>query len=397
MNRAGADSMIRADDAIACDPRAGMRRPARLPVVLTLLAMIGCGVAALLVVPHGIEARSVLAIENDPVQIAERGLDQVVTPDVIRREIEAALAAKDADLAKSFADLAQDRGIPLDPALAQKVVAAEAEANSTQHMAENFARGFITGELDDVVGLAGTTLGDLFVFGDVRDAVREGSRLVSGQNADELLLGLDCVGLAITAGTYASFGAATPARIGVSVAKAARKTGKLSAGIADSMGRSLRGVVDTDALKRAFASASLTEPAVAVRAAREAVKVEKAGGVLDMARNVGRVQNKAGTQAALDGLKIADNPRELARVAQLAEKQGSKRRATLKLLGKGAIAISLTALNLSWWILGAILTLFGFVASCKGAVERVTWRHLQKRKLRALQRQQRVAAARAGF
>ena len=67
-------------------------------------------------------------------------------------------------------------------------------------------------EPDDVVGLAGTVLGDLFVFGDIRDALREGGRYVSGQQADELLLGLACVGIAITAGTYASLGAAAPAR-----------------------------------------------------------------------------------------------------------------------------------------------------------------------------------------
>jgi hypothetical protein len=384
--------VIRADDTIAGGP-AGTLRPRRLPVVLTLLAVIGCGAAALIAVPRGIEAGSILATENDPAKIADHALDQTLNADVIRRETEAALTANDADLAKSFLDLAQDRGIPVDPALMEKVTAAVTEANSTTHMAGNFARGFVTGEPDDVVSLAGTTLGDLFVFGDIRDAVREGSRLVRGQNADELVLGLACVGLAITAGTYASFGAGTPARVGVSAAKAARKAGRLSAGMADWIGRSLREVIDWSTLKRAIAGASLTEPALAVRAAREAVKVEKAGGLMQLVRNVGRVQSKAGTQAALDGLKIAENPRELARVAQLAEKQGSKTRATLKLLGSGAIALSLTALNLSWWIFWAILAVFGFVASCKGAVERATWRHLQKRKLRALQRQQRFVAA----
>jgi hypothetical protein len=362
-------------------------------VVLTLLTAIGYGVTALIMVPRGIEAESILATDNDPAKIADYGLDQVVNPDVIRREIESALAVNDADLAKSFVDLAQDRGIVVDTPLAEKVTAAVAEASSTTHMAETFARGFVTGEPDDVVGLAGTALGDFFVFGDVRDAVREGSRLASGQNADELVLGLACIGLAITAGTYASFGAATPARIGVSVAKAARKTGRMSAGIADWIGRSLREVIDWPMLERAIAGASLTEPAVAVRAAREAVKVEKAGGLMQLVRNVGRVQDKAGTQAALDGLKIAENPREMARVAQLAEKQGSKTRATLKLLGRGAIALSLTTLNLSLWIVGAIVTLLGFVASCKGAVERMTWRRLQKRKLRALQRNEPVVAA----
>ena len=32
----------------------------------------------------------------------------------------------------------------------------------------------MTGEPNDMAGLAGTTLGDLFVFGDIRDAAREG-------------------------------------------------------------------------------------------------------------------------------------------------------------------------------------------------------------------------------
>ena len=39
----------------------------------------------------------------------------------------------------------------------------------------------------------------------------KGSRYVSGEQADEVVLGLACVGIAITAGTYATFGAAAPA------------------------------------------------------------------------------------------------------------------------------------------------------------------------------------------
>lgn len=385
--------VIRANDPVAGGaPRrtAGMRSR----IVLSVLGAIACAVAALLVVPRGIEAESILANQDDPVEIAERGLDEVVEAPVVTREIEAALAANDADLAKSFADLAKDRGVPVDPALETKVAAAVADAASASQMAETFARGLITGEPDDVVGLAGTALGDFFVFGDVRDAVREGARYASGEEADELVLGLACVGLAITAGTYATFGAAAPARIGLSVVKAARKTGRLGTRMADWIGRSLREAIDWATLKRAFAGASLTEPVLAVRAAREAVKVEKAGGLVQLVRNVGRVQTSAGTQAALDGLKLADNPREMARVAKLAEKQGSKTRATLKLLGRGAIALTVGTFNLSLWILGAIFTVLSFIASTKGAVERVTLQQLQRRKLRRMQQhQQRMAAA----
>jgi hypothetical protein len=127
---------------------------------------------------------------------------------VARREIEAALAAGDADLAQSFIDLAADRDVAVDPALVQRVNAATAEAATTRHKVKSFARGLVSGEPDDMAALAGTAVGDLFVFGDIRDAVREGTRLARGQAADELVLGLASAGIAITAATYVTFGTA---------------------------------------------------------------------------------------------------------------------------------------------------------------------------------------------
>src|SRR6185312_15239576 len=162
-------------------------------------------------------------------------------------------------------ELAQDRGIALSPELTARVTAAVEQANSASAAAESFARGLITGEPDDVVGLAGTALGDFFVFGDIRDAVREGSRYVAGEKVDEVVLGLACVGIAITAATYSSFGSAAPARVGLTIAKAARKTGHLGGALAASIGRMLRGVVDWGRLRTALAGASITEPALAVR------------------------------------------------------------------------------------------------------------------------------------
>lgn len=360
-----------------------MRRTRIAPVLLVAAALAG---AAWYVVPRGLEARSLLAIEDDPVQLADRALDRSFNAELAQREIEAALAAKDADLAKSFTDLAADRHVALDPALTEKVNVAVAEAASARHAAESFAMGLVTGEPNDMAGLAGTALGDLFVFGDVRDAVREGSRLAAGEKVDELVLGLAVVGLAITAGTYATLGAGAPARVGLSMAKAARKTGRLSGELATYMARATRQVVDWGALKQAIAGVSVTQPALAIRAARDAVKVERAGGLLHLARDVGRVQAKAGTQAALDGLKIAEGPREMARVAKLAEKQGGKTRAILKTVGRGAIALTVATFNLGSWIFGALLTLLAFVSSLKSATERMTMRVLRYRKSRRLKR-----------
>jgi hypothetical protein len=353
-------------------------RQRRIAPVLLAAALLAA--AAGYVVPRGLDANTQLAIEDDPSQIAARALDEKFDSALAQREIEAALAAKDADLAQSFVTLANERKVALEPALTEKVNVAVAEAATTRHAAESFAMGLVTGEPNDMAGLAGTTLGDLFVFGDIRDAVREGTRMATGQQADELVLGLAAVGLAITAGTYATIGAAAPARVGMSVAKAARKTRQLSADLAASMGRMLRGVVDWGRIKTVLAGASITEPALAIRGIRDAVKVERAGDLVHLARDVGRVQSKAGTQAALEGLKIAETPREMAQVAKLAEKEGSKTRAILKVVGRGAIALTLATFDLGMWILGALFTAFMFVSALKSATERGTQRVLNWRK-----------------
>lgn len=375
-------------------------KASRLRIGLLTIAALVCAMSAFAVLPQAYESAMLLLVQDDPAELAERQLDRTFDAGAAAREIEAALAAGDVDLARSFVELAQARSVPVSADLLAKVDAATRAAASATAQAESFTRGLITGEPDDLVSLAGTALGDLFVFGDIRDAIREGGRWAAGQEVDHLILGLSAVGIAITAGTYASLGAGTPARVGLSVVKAARKTGRLGARMGESIMRSLRGVVDGPALRKAMAEASLTEPAVAVRAVREAVKIEKADNLLRLTRDVGRVQTKAGMRAAFDGLKLADNPREMARVAKLAEKQGGKTRAVLKFLGRGAIALTAAAFDLALWVLWAALLIWGFLSSFKSAVERTTLRHLRRKKrrrqVRAAKEQRRLAMAGGG-
>lgn len=370
--------------------RFAMRSAGITPIVL---ALAFTGALAAYTVPHGLDARAQLTIIDDPARIAERVLDEKFDAALAEREIIQALAANDADLAKSFVDLAQARHVALDPALIEKVHVAVKAEDSTEHTATSFAKGFVTGVPTDLAGLAGTTLGDLFVFGDVRDAVREGTHLAMGEKADTLILGLACVGLAITAGTYATLGTEAPARLGLSMAKAARRTGRLSVELANSVARMMRGVVDGGGLKRAAAEASLLRPVVAVRAARDAVKVERAGGLLRLAGDVGRIDSKAGTRAALDSLQIAESPREVSRLAKLAEKEGGRTRAILKVAGRSAIVLTSAVFDLAMWIVGALMALFGFVSSLKSATERVALRVIRDRKARRMRTEQQTLAA----
>ena len=128
---------------------------------------------------------------------------------------------------------------------------------------------------------------------------------------------------------------------------------------------------------------------MAVRAAREAVKVEKAQGLVRLVGDVGRVQAKAGTQAALDGLKLARGPRDMTKIATLAAAKGGKTRAILKLAGRGAFLLTVSTFNLAMWIFWAILTLFGFVSSLKRMTERTTERYCARRRRRIARERER--------
>ena len=367
-----------------------------LSLRLSLLAASILAIATLFILPNGIQAGRWLAAGDDPARIADLALEKSFNREVAEREIAAALKANDVDLAESFVALAEERGLAVDPALAAQVRTATTASAQTARGAGQFIRGFIVGEPDDLMSLAGTATGDLFVYGDARDAVREGWRLARGEEADELILGLACVGLAVTAGTYASLGVGAPARIGLSVFKAARRTGRIGAELSGTVIRAAKESIDAAALKQAFTRASLLRPALAVRTLREAVKVEKAGGLMHLARDVGRVQSSAGTRAALDGLKLADNPKDVARLARLAEVKGTKTRAVMKVLGRGAIMLSTGLFNLASWVFWAIVNLVWFVVVLKRAAERATLRAIHKRKMRrAAMRAPRLAAVAA--
>src|SRR6202451_1185578 len=144
----------------------------RHPALAVLGAALFAG-AAFAVIRSGMEARARLAVD-DPVQISDRALERVFSRDVAQREIRSALAIGDNDLAQSFVELAADRSVAIDPALADEVKQAQVKAGSVAGTAGRFVQGLWTGEPVDGASLAGTAGGELFVFGGIRDAARRG-------------------------------------------------------------------------------------------------------------------------------------------------------------------------------------------------------------------------------
>src|SRR5258708_38384826 len=91
---------------------------------------------------------------------------------------------------------------------------------------------------------------------------------------------------------------------------------------------------------------------------RAAFRAAKAGGLVRLAKDVGRVSEKAGIRAAQETLKIAEGPKDVARAARLAEAKGSQTRAILQVLGRGALLLVARAFDLTLWVFGALLALF---------------------------------------
>jgi hypothetical protein len=269
---------------------------------------------------------------------------------------------------------------------------AAAEANSTSHFAKRFASGLVTGNADDVASMSGTVAGDLFVFGDIRDVVREGKHLAMGEETDRLVLGLAAAGLAVTAATYVSVGGVAPVRAGLTLVKDARKVGRLGEGLTEWAGRSARGIVDAPVLQNAVETGSVLRPGKTVAAIKAAFHPGEAGALVRLAKDVGRVGEKAGMRGALDTLRIAEGQKDVARAARLAESRGGQTRAILKILGRGALLLAAGAFNLTLWVFGAVLALFGFLSSIKATTERLTLSWLLRKKARRLRNRTAVAA-----
>lgn len=345
--------------------------------------------------PQARDAGAILAAQDDPAELSGLQINSAVrnSPNVITENIEAALAANDADLANSFVELAREKNIAVADELSKRVSDAVSEENSTSQVAKRFATGLVTGNADDLASLSGTVAGDLFVFGDIRDMVREGKHLAMGEDTDRLVLGLATVGLAVTAATYVSVGGVAPVRAGLTLVKDARKVGRLGEGLTQWAGRSAREVVDAPVLQQAVATGSVLRPGQTMTAIKAAFRAEKAGALVRLAKDVGRLSEKAGTRGALDALRIAEGPKDVARAARLAESKGSQTRAILKLLGRGALLLAVGSFNLTLWVFGALLALFGLLSSIKATTERLTMAWLRATKARRLRKQMAAAAA----
>jgi len=92
----------------------------------------------------------------------------------------------------------------------------------------DIASGVLTGKGACPESLVSATVSDFLIIGDIRDLIKGAlNTFYYGEHADEFTMALAGVGIVASGITYASAGAASPAKVSVSLLKTAQKLGKL--------------------------------------------------------------------------------------------------------------------------------------------------------------------------
>ncbi|GJD99304.1 hypothetical protein [Methylobacterium isbiliense] len=352
-----------------------------------LLAAVAAGLtaAAPAVLPGAWQAWRLRQAADDPAALAALQLPAAATEARMGAEIDAALAAKDAELGHSLVALAQAEGVPVAPE--RRAALAALDEGSTARGVADAARGFATGRGEGLPGLAGAVAADLTGYGDLRDLWTEGGKLLRREPYDEVLLGLSAAGLALTGVTVASFGtaagASVPAHAGAAALKVAARTGRLSRSLGATLARTTRGLVDGDAAKAALAAAGRLDLAAARQTLRGALRPGAVRTLGELGTAAAGLQARLGTRGALQALSVAENADDLRRAGRLAQGFGGRTRAVLALLGRGALVLGSGLLALAqglWlglaWFLAAAL----FCRRAGTLIGRLIWRRPGSRK-----------------
>jgi hypothetical protein len=125
------------------------------------------------------------------------------------------------------------------------------ERESYAFVMKDIAAGVWRGKGACPESLVSATVSDFLIIGDIRDLVKGTlNKFYYGVDANEFTMALAAVGIVASGITYASEGAAAPAKVSVSLLKAAKKLGKLPRPLEKALTRLLKESVETRNLKR---------------------------------------------------------------------------------------------------------------------------------------------------
>lgn len=326
--------------------------------IVTALAAVLIAGSGFVIVPRGISEAQFLLGPRDEAAAAGHGLSLKSAQDY-DSAARLALNAGDEDLAASIADLAAGQGAALSPALRDSIATAQDEASARTW--SDAWDGFVSGDAPTGAAFGGSLAADLVGYGDLRDLYGEAGHYIDGQPIDLVTVGFAGAGLGLTAATIASFGSTSPERAGLSVLKAAKRTGKLSPLLARELGVLAADAVDTRAFAAAAKAVGAFDLAAARNAAKTIIRPQALKTMAALGGDVTTIGTRLGYRGTLQSLALAKSPKEISAIAKLSERFGGKTRGVLAMLGGAALTAAGFTVTAAAWTFTALLWL-GFAA-----------------------------------
>ena len=125
----------------------------------------------------------------------------------------------------------------ITPQARELLSAIRAKRQSWEYKAKAILGGAVTGKGDELEGMIGAGVADLFVVGDLRDLVIEGNHWLNGEEVDEVILALSSLGVAATAATISTAGGAGGIKGSLSLLKNMRRGRLLPAWLLKALAR----------------------------------------------------------------------------------------------------------------------------------------------------------------
>ncbi|GHD11322.1 hypothetical protein GCM10016234_14330 [Tianweitania populi] len=291
-----------------------------------LLAFVAALASGLESLPQALMAVRVVRVAFDPVAQTRIELEAVPSEQILVNARQA-FAEGDGELAASYLVLADQRTLTVPDDLRQAV--ADAIAFDVADFSGDVWAGFVHGEATTPAGFAAALALDLTAIGDVKDLVVQAAAY---PDHDILIMSLASIGLALTGASVVSVGAATPAKLGASTLKIARKARLLHPRFVTVMARELRGALKIGKVEEAATALRRLDFTTARRAAAESLDGTVLARLQDSAVDLGRVGRRQGVRGTLETLALVDEPVRLRRLAAISEQFGSGYRAVIRVV-----------------------------------------------------------------
>lgn len=327
----------------------------RLGLVLLFLTAVALGVAWFTGIGFTIPVEK--AVQAD--------LSAASSPALINQKILDALERDDVDSADIYFEIAKFMNYQMPNDTIAKMDDAHALSATVVRNTWQFGEGFVTGQGDSNAGLAGAVTSDLTVVGDLRDIASEGTKMLTGQEYSELILGLSVVGIGATAATIATGGGGIIAKAGISILKAARRGGRMTAEFATAMTRLTSEAVNMPLLRQTIRATDLTDLNKTQRVFSDYGKNVRAARLVPVLGRLNDINNTVGPAETVRLMRFVKTTENLDDVAGMTKRFGVKSRGIMELTGKTALRSFKTSFRLIEWVFES---LYGLVMWLAGLV-----------------------------